>query len=122
MTPNVWRPASVADEPETVLSPWFVFELKNGNRHFVGRTYYSGYASEGRVSSRIVSFDPDEMVGITRSGRRYKLEGPPGFDSDANYVWHQWKYIGKILDADTKNVSEEYEKKSNRPSSGDVAG
>ena len=113
MTPNVWYPPVPDEEPETVLSPWFVFELVNRDRHFVGRARYSGYNSEGRVSSKIKEFDPISMVGITRSGRRYKLEGPSGFDSDANYVWHHWKYIANILDVDTKNVSEEYEQKSN---------
>jgi len=46
---------------------------------------------EGRVSSPIVTFDKENMRGITRSGRVYQLtEIGPGFNADADYVLGEW--------------------------------
>lgn len=112
----LWKAPSVAKEPVTVLSPWIVYEVPGGNRHLVG---YTGY--EGRVSSRIRSFNPSTRTVITNSGRHYKLLGPAGHSSDAEYVWATFKYINGFLNGNVKEVSEEYEEKSNRPSSSDVA-
>ncbi|PMY01398.1 hypothetical protein, partial [Pseudomonas sp. GW460-13] len=53
-------------------------------RHFVG---FSIADQDGRVSTPIVSFNLGKRTGITASGRRYILVGPPGFDDDAEFVW-----------------------------------
>ncbi|MGY3581980.1 hypothetical protein ACVIGB_001097 [Bradyrhizobium sp. USDA 4341] len=90
-------------EPETVLTRYRVFELPAGTRHFCG---YVDSAFEGRVSSGILSWDPDTMIGITRSGRRYRLEGDPGMHPDALYVWGRWKDLNSV--SDYKDVTAEY--------------
>jgi hypothetical protein len=84
---TVWTTAPVEAEPDIVLVRWTVREIDAGTRHFVGAR-----ADEftGRVSSKIVNFDPARMVGVTRTGRLYHLEGPPGFNADAEYVWGEW--------------------------------
>lgn len=83
----VWKPGTVADEPEVVLTSWQVFEVANGDRHFCG---WNVGDREGRVSSRIVEFDAARMTGRTRSGRVYRLSGRPGNDADALYVRARW--------------------------------
>ena len=84
----VYRPAPVSDDPEVTLRHWAIIEMSDTkDRHFVG---YNIGTRDGRVSSKIVSFDPKTMTGKTRSGRVYKLEGPPGSDGDAEYVLRIW--------------------------------
>lgn len=99
---SVWNVRSVEDEPEIILHRWVVFELPNGDRHFVG------WCGEGRVSSKIMEFDPITMRGVTRSSRVYQLMGPPGTNLDAMYVWGHWKRINGVTEA--KDVSAEIAK------------
>jgi hypothetical protein len=84
---SIWRVAPVQEHPEAQLVSWRVFELPDGDRHFCG---YETYFHEGRVCSRVVSFDPETRQGVTRSGRCYELVGPPGDNADALYVWDRW--------------------------------
>ncbi|MFC4345985.1 hypothetical protein [Cupriavidus numazuensis] len=63
------------------------------------------------MSSAIVSFDADEGVGTTVSGRRYILSGCPGFTDDAEYVWHLWKRVNGVTLA--KDVTNEYSPPAN---------
>jgi hypothetical protein len=84
---SIWQVSPVAEHPEAELVSWCVFELENGDRHFCG---YEPTFQEGRVCSRVESFDPQLQQGVTRSGRRYQLVGPPGANSDALYVWDRW--------------------------------
>jgi hypothetical protein len=90
---NIWRTRAVNDEPQIVLTHWSVRELPDGDRHFVG---YNISYPEGRVSSKILEFDPETMRGKTRSGRVYQLDGKPGYHGDAEYVWGAWKRINKV--------------------------
>ena len=83
---SLWETRSVEDEPEIILDQWQIFEV-DGDRHFTGYNHAWG---EGRVSSRIVTFDAEEKKGITRSGRVYQLAGEPGYNSDADYVLSAW--------------------------------
>jgi hypothetical protein len=83
----VWIVAPIEREPEIKLASWSVRELPGGDRHFVG---WNTRGVEGRVSSRIVSFDPEARRGVTNSGRVYELVGDEGTNLDANYVWHVW--------------------------------
>ena len=82
----------VSVEPVTVMSRWKLVEVRNtdGRRscHLVGRADY-----EGRVCSAIVSVDLEALRMITQSGRFYVLEGPPGRDSDADWVFGRWLKI-----------------------------
>ena len=90
---SIWKVAAVQDHPEAVLSSWRVFELPDGDRHFCG---YETYFGEGRVSSRVESFDPSAQQGVTRSGRVYQLAGAPGYNSDALYVWTRWCQLNHV--------------------------
>ena len=99
-SPNIWQPPSIDTEPTIELRQWSVMELNNGDRHFVGLHY------EGRVSSKIMTYDKETSVGVTRSGRRYLLIGNPGKNADADYVWQYWKVINKV--AEYRDVSSEY--------------
>jgi hypothetical protein len=97
-TGGLWKPVSVQEQPSLNVYRWSVREIdgvKAGEKdhHFVGEV-----DGAGRVSSKIVSFDKETNVGVTRSGRRYKLVGEPGYNSDAEYVWGAWKAINKVVD------------------------
>ena len=83
---SLWETRPVEDEPEIILDQWQIFEI-DGNRYFMG---YNHAWREGRVSSRVVTFDEEEKKGITRSGRVYQLVGESGFNGDANYVLGAW--------------------------------
>ncbi len=93
----------VSEQPEIKLRQWSVYETDTGERHFVGQNQNGG---TGRVSSAIASYDASSRTGTTRSGRRYILQGSPGFDGDGMYTWEMWKIVNVIKQA--KNVSAEY--------------
>lgn len=100
----IWKPTSVEVEPVTSLVRWQVIEVDGKGRHFVGHAI--GHFG-GRASSAIQEFDPTTRQGRTRSGRVYKLIGPPGIDGDAQYVWAQWCRINAV--ESERNVSMEYD-------------
>lgn len=79
----------VSVEPVTVLSRWKLVQITGNDgrrsRHLVGRADF-----EGRVCSAIVSIDLAAMRVTTISGRVYELDGPPGRDSDADWVFAGW--------------------------------
>jgi hypothetical protein len=100
----IWITRPVDEIPELELIDWDVRELPDGDRHFVG---WNITEREGRVSSKIVTFDPHNMTGVTRSGRVYKLLRNPGYNSDAEYVWRAWCHINKVDPATVKSVANE---------------
>jgi ATP-dependent Lon protease len=90
--------APVWQEPEESIEQWSVREILCGDssertQHLVG---YIARRGSGRVTSPIQSFDRDKMTIITRSGRVYRLEGQPGFNADAEYVWAHWKVLNDV--------------------------
>jgi len=89
---SIWRPASITTEPETQLTQWQVYKVKNNagewDIHFMGYAVY-----EGRVCSAVQEFDSSTMRGRTKSGRIYELVGTQGFNRDAEYVWARWLNI-----------------------------
>lgn len=99
MTTTPWTVASVPDTADIVLFHWSVFEIplaedsRRTTRHFVGLTADQRHV---RVSSPVVTFDPETRRGMTRSGRIYELSGPNGFDVDARYVWARWRADNNI--------------------------
>ena len=98
--PDIWPIATVADCPEITLQSWQIFEVQfpqkpNRTRHFVG---FAVRERAGQVSSAIQQFDPQTMRGVTESGRVYQLQGPPGWDADADHTWRRWKSICNIAD------------------------
>jgi hypothetical protein len=74
-------------------------------------SYLIGWCVEdhaGRVSSPIVSFDGQSRVVETRTDRRFRLEGLPGLDSDAEDVWKVWMQLYDVDAASVTDVSAEY--------------
>ncbi|TDY21939.1 hypothetical protein B0G81_2177 [Paraburkholderia sp. BL6665CI2N2] len=69
---------------DVVLERWSIRETDTGTRHFVG---FNIVNREGRVSTPILTFDPDSRTGTTESGSTYTLVGRAGRDSDGEYVW-----------------------------------
>lgn len=91
---SVWAARPVAEVPEIVLQAWRILETAAGDRHFVG---FRPDRGTGRVSSAIASLDMHARVGITRSGRRYFLEGPPGAAVElGDYVWSTWCRVNRV--------------------------
>jgi len=92
---SIWQSRPVDEVPEVVLSHWRVMRTDSGDLHLVGIRAERG---TGRVSSAIVELDIDARVGMTRSGRRYVLDGAPGpdEDGDADYVWAGWCQVNRV--------------------------
>lgn len=105
---SIWRPASVQEEPETVLTQWRVMDVEltpesnEYTTHFVG---WAGY--EGRVCSPVKTYDPSTRRGVTSSGRVYELSGSSGNHPDAMYVWLRWLRI--YGNPNYRDVTGEYE-------------
>ena len=81
---SVWSVPGVEQEPEILVRPWLVIECGDGNRYVMG---YCPAAGAGRTSTAIVEQDFSHRRVRTRSGRLYRLEGPPALDADAAYLW-----------------------------------
>jgi len=107
----IWTTRPVDEIPELELIDWDVRELPDGDRHFVG---WNITEREGRVSSKIVTFDPHNMTGVTNSGRIYKLLRKPGYNSDAEYVWRSWCRINNVDPATVKSVAQELNDRSEK--------
>jgi hypothetical protein len=103
---SFWIPAPIENHPEVYMSRWKIIEATDDSgvksRHFVGLDEFGG-----RVSSAIQKFDFDKRTGVTRSGRVYKLLGPPGHNADADYVWNAWKKHNKITEQTIIDIFEE---------------
>lgn len=101
----LYRPDSVEKTPEQEISNWSIMEVtapEPATRHLVG----SIPGRDGRVSSAIQSFDPASRIAVTRSGRRYKLAGEPGFSTNAEYVWNAWAGLNGVTES--RDVTAEY--------------
>ena len=109
----IWRTIPVTDQPELELVRWRIIELPDQSRHFSG---YCTQNAEGRMSSRILEFDPDSLKGVTQSGRIYQLVGDPGFDPDAQYVLSVWCHTFGV--SDVKDVTDEALEPPTDPESG----
>lgn len=81
----IYRACDVDKQPEIYLERWSIRQTCTGSQHFVG---FNIEGQGGRVSSRIVELDCARRVGVTESGRRYRLLGRAGHNSDAEYVWN----------------------------------
>jgi hypothetical protein len=110
---SIWRTRAVKVEPDIRLTHWQVFSIpsldgEGRDHHFNGCAARAG--DPGRVSSRIVNFDSETMIGTTRSGREYQLVGSPGGRrGDPNYVWDQWANFNKVDPKKVINVTNEYQ-------------
>lgn len=81
-------------QPTVIVEPWVVLEViadpvpdqPPPYRFVVG---YDASRASGRVSTLIVDQDLENKWVRTKSGRIYRLIGPPALDADAWYVWTQ---------------------------------
>ena len=87
MVGTIYASRPVSESPNVRLLEWQVYALQEGCRRMVG---YDPDECDGRVSTPVVSFHPNTASLTTESGRHYELLGPPGYDSDAHYVWRRW--------------------------------
>jgi len=79
--------APVKLQPRLTLERWRIFLVDN-HWHVVAWCVES---RDGRVTSRLASFDGARRLAITTTGRTYELAGAPGDDGDADYTWHWWR-------------------------------
>ena len=105
---SIWKATSIEETPDLALRSWRIYEVssklwEDRTRHFSG---YNITEMEGRASTHIVEFDEDKMIGRTESGRIYNLVGPPGYDSDATYVWDWYRRRNQLFDI--IDVTKEY--------------
>jgi hypothetical protein len=87
----LWKTPEVAEQGSITLIRWRILEVAEGP--LKGQRHLCGYCIEnfeGRASTAIIEIDKQKRRCITRSGRIYRLEGPPGFDPDGAYVWDAW--------------------------------
>lgn len=97
---------SVNDAAEIELALWRVFEIPGEGRFFAG---YNLGSQRGRTSSAILSWDATERLGVTSSGRRYRLVGKPGSDGVAEYVWRNVSRGAEFIDVTDQYVSNQGE-------------
>ena len=100
----------IARVPHFTLDAWSVYEVPMDGEDKPWTRHFSGFSREGcngRVSSPVESFDPATRCGLTRSGRVYLLEGFPGMNGDAFYVWGRWKTVNRITFGMELDISEE---------------
>jgi hypothetical protein len=95
---SVWLPPTTGEQPSVTLTRWAAFdvlipELGSPTVHVVG---FFSEAGEGRVTSPVSRLKGSQRACVTRSGRTYRLDGPPGLNSQALYVWRQWKATWKV--------------------------
>lgn len=92
---SIWAARPVADASEVTLQNWRIMKTAAGDMHFVGVRPNRGTA---RVSSSIVEIDISARVGVTRSGRIYRLSGRPGSDEwgEGDYVWSAWCQVNRV--------------------------
>ncbi len=98
--PNIRGAAPVEAEPLKRLCVWQVFKVVSANGpenryglHFLGLDVND---FTGAVSTRIETFDPATMRGVTISGRIYELVGGPGFSANSIYALHHWCAVNKV--------------------------
>lgn len=87
---GAWSAAPVSADPEIALSQWRVSEVTvrgRRERHVWG---WNLTDREGRASMDVTGVDVATRIVTTSSGRRYRLVGPSGHDSDGEYVWTAW--------------------------------
>jgi hypothetical protein len=105
---GLWKTPGVSEEPEIRVVRWRIIEItdgaRQGERHVVG---FNELFKEGRVSTPIINVDLPTRRCFTASGRIYHLDGPAGFDRDAQYVWAWWVDANAV--SAERDVSPEFE-------------
>lgn len=95
---RVRQACSVDEQPVITLVRWRLSKIcEEGYKC----RYLNGYCKENmtdRISSPIALFNEKGMVCVTMSGRIYRLEGPPGFEPDADFVLGIWSAGAPVID------------------------
>lgn len=99
----IYRPPSVQNEPYVKALQWTIFRTPEGDDHLCA---YIANGHDGRVTSKIM--DTNGRTLTTRSGRQYFLEGEPGTNHHAQYVWNIWCTGHGLKSVDCRDVSSEY--------------
>lgn len=86
----------VDEQPAASLISWSIKRDHSGSEYFCGVCVENGL---GRVTSPIVEFDPKELRGRTRSGRRYRLIGLPGLSADGERAWEAYMALNGLIEA-----------------------
>lgn len=104
----LWIPAPSSEDAALTMSRWRAWEVllpgfDAPTWHLVGYLPDERY---GKVSSPLCAVNPATRTATTKSKRTYRLEGPPGDDSDAEYVWRSWQaaYNAEMLREVTEQV------------------
>lgn len=108
---SIWKASSIEVNPHIELIGWKVYEVSSSlwedrTRHFSG---YNITEMEGRVSSAIIEFDKDRMIGTTESGRVYSLNDQlPRLSHicDRDWVWECFKKYNQLFDIIEIDVKE----------------
>lgn len=92
--------APVVQQPKTDMAYWQIFRVRRPDgtvtRHLIGHAIQN---NEGRVSSAIVKTDLQSNCMVTSSGRVYQLDGAPGENDDAQFVFANWLRYSQFKDA-----------------------
>lgn len=102
---SIWRTQPPSEQPLLTLVRWSVQDVQDALgtcRVLVG---FCVENHEARTSSELVSIDPGTLICSTQSGRKYQLQGRPGVDSDAEYVFRRWCAIHQVTS--TSDVTSE---------------
>lgn len=86
----MWMETELNDNPDAILVKWEIFEVTiNGgqSRHFIGDDLLTQLP---RVSSPILWFDNNKMLGKTRYNTIYRLLKDPSNKPNAGEVIHEW--------------------------------
>jgi hypothetical protein len=95
----IWKIGSVEEYPDVELYNWKIMHMAEGS-FFVGDEHGSG-----RVSTDIITYDPKNNVGQTRSGRVYKLIGKQtDISRNAEYVWDHYKSVNNLTEIESVKI------------------
>lgn len=84
---TIWSMPPVEKNPIVHLVRWRVYRLVAGAENWDILNGWDVENACGRCSTPVMEVDVRSRMVLTRSGRRYVLEGGPGFDDDALYVF-----------------------------------
>lgn len=104
---GIWRVPNVQDQPSIRLYDWTIKRATDGCCYFVGTLEGEG---TGRVSTKIVAFNKESMIGRTSSGRTYQLLGRSGHSADGEHVWRHFKRINQVTEVEETIEGEDEEK------------
>lgn len=98
--PQIRSAVPVEAEPIKRLCVWQVFKVvsANGREDLYGLHFLGLDVNDftGAVSTRIETFDPATMRGVTMSGRIYELVGGPGFSANSTYALDHWCQVNDV--------------------------